>query len=235
MWLFSLKFHWKLIPNFNWQHNRALVQIMAWCRMGDKPLPEPIVAWSTDAYMRYSYPMSWNKCHRLKIVGCIGLILMWPMRQMVLKKGISGCVISLISVLFFDYQYRLVLKLSTSSVKGFKNINDEFVIWYGNAFRITGSFPTTSLHKGSVIRRLTHWGWATHICVGKLTTIGSDNGLAPGRRQAIIWTNAGILLIGPLGTNFSEILIGIQTFSFKKMHLKMSSAKWRPFVSASMS
>ena len=48
-------------------------------------------------------------------------------------------------------------------------------------------------------------------------------------RQAIIWTNAGILLIGPYETNFSEILIGIQTFSFKKMHLKMSSAKWRPF------
>ena len=49
------------------------------------------------------------------------------------------------------------------------------------------------------------------------------------RRQAIIWTNAGILVIGPLWTNFSEILIDIHTFSFKKMHLKMSSAKWRPF------
>ena len=47
--------------------------------------------------------------------------------------------------------------------------------------------------------------------------------------EAIIWTNDGILLIGPLGTNFSEILVGIQTFSFNKMHLKMSSAKWRPF------
>ena len=71
-----------------------------------------------------------------------------------------------------------------------------------------------------------------YICVGKLTIIGSDNGLSPERRQAIIWTIAGILLIGPLGTNFSEILIGIQASSFKKMHLKMS-AKWRPFVSAS--
>ena len=81
---------------------------------------------------------------------------------------------------------------------------------------------------------LTHWGRATHIYVGKLTTIGSDNGLSPGQRQAIIWTIAGILLIGPLGTNFNDILIGIQTFSFKKMHLKMSSAKWRPFVSASV-
>ena len=30
-----------------------------------------------------------------------------------------------------------------------------------------------------------------------------------------------ILLIGPLGTNFSEILIEIYIFSSKKMHLKM--------------
>ena len=66
-------------------------------------------------------------------------------------------------------------------------------------------------------------GRVTHTCVSKLTIIGSDNGLSPGRRQVIIWTNAGILLIGPLGTGFSEIWNGIQTFSFKKMHLKMSS------------
>ena len=47
---------------------------------------------------------------------------------------------------------------------------------------------------------LTHWGSVTHICVSTLTVIGSDNGLLPGRRQAIIWTNARILLIKPLGT-----------------------------------
>ena len=76
---------------------------------------------------------------------------------------------------------------------------------------------------------LTQWGRVTRIYVNKLTVIGSDNGLSPGQRQAIIWTNAGILLIGTLGTNFSEILIEIRPFSFKKMHLKMSSGKWRPF------
>ena len=78
-------------------------------------------------------------------------------------------------------------------------------------------------------RGLTHWGRVTHICVGNLTIIGSDNGLSPGRRQAIIWTNAGILLIRTLGTNFSEILGEIHSFSFSEMHLKMSSAKWRLF------
>ena len=76
---------------------------------------------------------------------------------------------------------------------------------------------------------LTHWGRVTHICVSKLTIIGSDNGLSPDRHQAIIWTNDGVSLIGPLGTNFSEIVIKIHTFSFKKMHLKMSSEKRRPF------
>ena len=76
---------------------------------------------------------------------------------------------------------------------------------------------------------ITHWGQVTHICVSKLTTIGSDNGLSPGRRQAIIWTIAGILLTGPSGTNFSEILIEIHLFSIKKKHLKMSSGKQWPF------
>ena len=76
---------------------------------------------------------------------------------------------------------------------------------------------------------LTHWGRVTHICVSNLTIIGSDNGLSPDRRQAIIWTNAGTLLIGYLGTNFSEILIEIPTFSFKKVRLKVSSAKRRSF------
>ena len=75
---------------------------------------------------------------------------------------------------------------------------------------------------------LTHWGRVTHICVSKLTIIDSDNGLSPDRRQAIIWINAGILFIGPLGTNFSEILIEILTFSLKKMRLKVSSVKRPP-------
>ena len=69
-------------------------------------------------------------------------------------------------------------------------------------------------HGDSCQATLTHWGRVTHICVTKLTNI---------------LTNAGILLIWTSGTNFSQILIQIHKFSFKKMHLKMSSGKWRPF------
>ena len=79
---------------------------------------------------------------------------------------------------------------------------------------------------------LTHWGRVTLICISKSIIIGSDNDSSLGQRKAIIWTNAGILLIEPSGTKFSELLIKIHTFSFKKMHLKMSFAKQRPFVSA---
>ena len=106
-------------------------------------------------------------------------------------------------------------------------IDQEINSWYQailgyhfSFFDIRKYFPTVGL---------THWGRVTHVCVGNLTIIGSDNGLSPGRRQAISWTNAEILLIWPLGTTFSEIQIGIQAFSYKKMHLKMSSVKWRPF------
>ena len=69
----------------------------------------------------------------------------------------------------------------------------------------------------------------THICVSRLTIICSDNGLSPGRRQAIIWTNAGTMLIGPFATNYNESLIEIYTFSFRKMHVKMLFGKCRPF------
>ena len=71
----------------------------------------------------------------------------------------------------------------------------------------------------------THWGQVVHISVNKLTSSDSDNGLSPALRQAI----AGMLLIGYLGTNFSGILIAINTIYFKKMHLKIPLAIWRPF------
>ena len=104
-----------------------------------------------------------------------------------------------------------------------------FICWQSITFEIT-QHDNISYHLFAMIwNTLIHWGWVTHICVSKLTIIGSDNGLLHDCRQAIIWTNVGILLIGPLGTNFSEILIEIHAFAFKKIHLNMSSGKWLPF------
>ena len=92
---------------------------------------------------------------------------------------------------------------------------------------ITPTVHHLSMCDLSMSSNLTRWGWVTHICINKLTSIGS--GLSPGWHQAIIWTIVGILLIGLLGTNFSEILIKMYTFLFRKMHLEMSSGKWQLF------
>ena len=92
-------------------------------------------------------------------------------------------------------------------------------------YRSLSTFWTVSV----TLVDLTHWSRVMHICVGNLTTIGSDNCLSSGRREATIWINAGTLSIRHLGTNFSEILFEIHIFSFRKTHLKRSSAKCRSF------
>ena len=79
----------------------------------------------------------------------------------------------------------------------------------------------------------THWGRVTHVCVSKLTIIGSDNGLAPGRRQTIIWTNDGILLIGPLGKKIQwkfnrNSNIFIQENAIESVICKMAAIFSRP-------
>ena len=82
--------------------------------------------------------------------------------------------------------------------------------------------PKGELLVNLCVSTLIGWGRVTHICVGNLTIIGSDNCSSPGRRHAIIWTDAEILLIGPSETDFNEILIKNHTLSSKKIYLKMS-------------
>ena len=97
------------------------------------------------------------------------------------------------------------------------------LVWLANV--ISWAWPNNL----DTLSFLTHWGRVTHICVNKLAIIGSDNGLSPGWRQAIIWTNTGILLIWTLGPNFSEISREIHAFSFKKMHFcEMASILSQP-------
>ena len=107
-----------------------------------------------------------------------------------------------------------------------KNISISFWTWICKRCTASTSEHIWWHHKHYLS---THWGRVTHICVSDITSISSHNGLSPGRHQAIIRTNAGLLLIRPLGTNFSEILIEILIVSLKKMRLKVSSAKKRPF------
>ena len=72
----------------------------------------------------------------------------------------------------------------------------------------------------------THWGRVTNICVSEPSHHWTlDNGLAPIQCQAMIWSDIHCLINCTLGNKRCGISIKIQRFLFKKMHLKMSSAK----------
>ena len=145
-----------------------------------------------------------NKCHTWK---CIYHIVFPPSKTVYVctRKRQNGI-----------WMYRTIMQLS------FQLALNCIII-----FRRQSQKMTTHLQQKVTWIYLTHWGRVTQICVSKLT-IGSDNGLSPGRRQAIIWTNDGILLIRTFQTHFSEMVSKIHTFSFKKMHFKMSPGKWWP-------
>ena len=174
------------------------------------PLPEPMVTYCQLDYWKQIMIKSGSKQFWSRKIH----FKMSPVQYMPFRPGLDWLVVS---KLIFSNLIRLYHHdLSLSPLIHFINYSS----WVAKKL-------ATVPHK--LRWRLTHWGRVTHVCVGNLAIIGLDNGLSPGRRQAIISTNAGILLIGPWETNFSEILISINTFSFKKIHLRISSAKWRPF------
>ena len=148
------------------------------------------------------------------------------------RAGTTGCIIL---KLFYD----------NVQVKPFHatHINLAVIIWLNSCrymynMYLSTSFESKSLYPCSLSCKinscyLTHWGGVTHIWVTKLTIIGSGNVLSSGGRQAIIGTNVGLLLIGPLRINFSEILITIEIFSLKKYDWKcMRNGSY--FVTASV-
>ena len=86
------------------------------------------------------------------------------------------------------------------------------------------------LHKASVFPSLTHWGWVTHVCVGKQGHHWFRYGLLPVRLKAIIWTNAGKKLMWLVGTRpmGKLIVIWIKTQPFLttlNLTLKTSSCR----------
>ena len=72
----------------------------------------------------------------------------------------------------------------------------------------------------------------THICISKRTNIDSDDGLTPGRRQAIIWTNTGILLIRPMAmaSQITSVSIVSSTVCSGVDHRKHQSSAPLAFV-----
>ena len=99
--------------------------------------------------------------------------------------------------------------------------------WHMESVKITSMEKEGTRVCSKIKHYLTEAEWRIYALVN-YTINGSGNGLSPGRRQAIIWTNDGILLTGPLGTNLIEISTEVQKILFNKMHLQRSSRNWRP-------
>ena len=192
--------------------------------------------WSDALATGHKWPRCWECMHEFPVAPfthALTLIPAWISYHMLSNvwDGITYTFLNIVmqtitAITFLHFLPKLSVNLKLLSAKFFiKNHTEK----NNNCEREFFSHWSSLGYMALCNQLLTHWGRVTHIYVGNLTIIGSDNGLSPGRRQAIIWTNAGILLIGPLGINFIDILIEINTVSFNKMHLKMSSAKWRLF------
>ena len=169
---------------------------MAWHQTGGMPLPEPM--------MTRIFPQGLNELTHCGLVtpygntdwdnlwlGYIGLL---PDGIMAPRHYLNQCWLIISEILCHSTE---------GNIRGIVQDISPWLIWILKIIDLKLEPHLTGASK------LTHWGQVqvTHICVSKLTIIGSDNSVSHGRHQAIIWTNEGILLIGPLGTNFSEILI----------------------------
>ena len=171
----SIKISLKFVPKGSINDIPVLVHIMAWRRPGDKPLFEPMMV---RLLMHICVTRSqWvNQPLLIVSVSCTYSLYSPPL------------CLQMVWCLLAPDQQKTQCWLSHTQ----RNTCVENFTWWKKKIN--------SIHADT-----THWGRVIHICIGKLTITGLDNGLSPGWRQAIIWTNAGILVIGPLGTNFSEI------------------------------
>ena len=134
--------------------------------------------------------------------------------------------------------YSFCLYITCKSICVFLTpIYNMFVLWiyYQISLGFNNSIPQMfEQHCQIAVHWLTHWGWVTHICVGKLMIIGSHDGLSPERRQAIICPSDGILLIGPNETTLNEILIEMLHCHARKCIWKCRLENGGHFVGASM-
>ena len=164
------------------------------------------------------------------------LILFTPRRQFQWQFCVVRYLLNtwmLILAGWFQYHHKIKLILSLIE---FSNIIQMFsldiktpdtklvAIWRYNTYEKNEVHASTQYDyvNRPVVGWLTHWGRVTHIFVGTNTNIGSDNGLSPDRRQAIIWTNARILLIAPLEINF------IQKNAFQNIVCEVAAILSRP-------
>ena len=100
------------------------------------------------------------------------------------------------------FKYPLQINSEHSADRKVKSFLSKY---FANIDRLLNKFIQNGRRDLALFRGTSRVNSMRDIFVGNLTIIVSDNGLSPGRRQAFIWTNDGVLLIGPFGENFIGI------------------------------
>ena len=90
-------------------------------------------------------------------------------------------------------------------------------------------FEPAKIHLPRWTHSVTYWDRVTHICVGNLITIGSDNGLSPGRCQVIIWTNTGIHIVYWTTRNTPQWNVNRNSYIYIQGNTFVNVCKWRQF------
>ena len=140
--------------------------IQEWCQMPEYRLPRSVYMQRVET-MKTSGLWSSLGSHGYYVFTLLGVYLLW-------------------CIMFFYFKVNFDLECQGQSLTKTIGILTNIM-----CFNLWSKFSVPSLNGWWLIMRtsswLTHWGRVTHICVNKLTTIGSDNGLSSGRRQAIIY------------------------------------------------
>ena len=96
----SIQISLKFVPKNPIDNKSALVQVMAWCRTADKPLPEPMLTKFTDAYI-YIYIY-------IYICGTMGSN-MHVFGNVDLRNGIPGAPMRAFRIVFMTLTLTLLL------------------------------------------------------------------------------------------------------------------------------
>ena len=201
----------------------TLIQIIACCLDGTKPLPEPMLIYcqldrkehiSMKLYLKCKYFHSRkcnSKCHQQN--GCHFVspsryshrphaleVLLWSGHYLGHHVSMMSCgwgtCWKVVTFFSHDYKIRHVLL-------GFSLMTTELDMFFFGCKRFWRHFLWSRFHfQNDQGDQLTHWGWDKMAAILQTTaftktcqhgSIGSDNGLAPTRWQAISWTHDSLL------------------------------------------
>ena len=132
------------------------------------------------------------------IIGSSEYQFLWNRIHLEIYKNdiIISTFISCLAIVYWTFYRRCNIHVAFNNVPLTTNISNMTFCFVGHLCNLCNfTIISVNVMQWFLLNSLS----LTHMCVSKLAIIGLDNGLSHWRRQANIWNNARISLIGPLG------------------------------------